>query len=89
MQDEVIVRQCRDAQIDVTKFTRNHALVTGQQETHVRAKQVLAVEDRCMMQLDDSNTNDLIVWGGNERGQLGLGHYRDVHEPTRLTFFSK
>lgn len=42
-----------------------------------------------MVQLEDACTEDLIVWGGNERGQLGLGHYRDIHEPTRLTFFSK
>ena len=55
----------------------------------MRAKQILAVEDRCIMQLQDASTNDLIVFGGNERGQLGLGHYKDVYEPTRLTFFSK
>lgn len=41
------------------------------------------------MLLNDANCNDLVVWGGNERGQLGLGHYKDIHEPTRLQFFSK
>jgi len=63
--------------------------VTGAPETTVRCKHVVAAEDRCIVQLQDANTDDLIVWGGNERGQLGLGHYMDVHEPTRLTFFSK
>jgi len=49
----------------------------------------VACEDRCIVQLKDASTDDLIVWGGNERGQLGLGHYSDVNVPTRLSFFSK
>jgi alpha-tubulin suppressor-like RCC1 family protein len=31
----------------------------------------------------------VIVWGGNEKGQLGLGHYNDEHSPKLLDFFSK
>lgn len=46
------------------------------------------MEDRCIAQLSDESA-DLVTWGGNEKGQLGLGHYRDVHEPTRISFFSK
>ena len=30
-----------------------------------------------------------MAWGGNEKGQLGLGHYTDVWQPTKLDFFSK
>jgi alpha-tubulin suppressor-like RCC1 family protein len=26
-------------------------------------------------------TGDIICWGGNEKGQLGLGHYQDINTP--------
>lgn len=45
----------------------------------MRSNKIVACEDRCIVQLKDASTDDLIVWGGNERGQLGLGHYSDVH----------
>lgn len=44
-----------------------------------RIKQAKAVQDRCMILLED--TGDIIVWGSNEKGQLGLGHYEDVCVP--------
>lgn len=86
--DEVIVTNSKMAQVDLSKFQKNSVQVPGAPEQPVRCKHVLAVEDRCIVQLQDG-ARDLIVWGGNERGQLGLGHYREVHEPTRLSFFSK
>jgi len=40
-----------------------------------------------MLLLED--TNEVICWGGNDRGQLGLGHYEDIFQPTKLETFSK
>lgn len=82
MVDEQIVRTCKSAQIDFSRYMKKQGL--GETDHPVRAKQILAVEDRCIVLLSDASTSDLLVWGGNERGQLGLGHYRDVHEPTKL-----
>lgn len=45
------------------------------------------MEDRNLLLMSD--TQDLLAWGGNEKGQLGLGHYTDVWQPTKLDFFSK
>ena len=56
-------------------------------EKQIKAKQIYATEDRCMLLSQDSN--DLYVWGGNERGQLGLGHYQDISQPTKVQFFAK
>ena len=53
----------------------------------VKVKQIKAVEDRCLMLCGESG--DLLVWGGNEKGQLGLGHYTDTFQPQRIDFFSK
>lgn len=36
-----------------------------------------------------STNNKLYMWGNNPKGQLGLGHYNDVLEPTLVTFFDK
>ena len=36
-----------------------------------------------------STTGKLYVWGSNSRGQLGLGHFNNVTEPTLVTFFDK
>ena len=88
MCDEVIVKNnSRVAQLDLSKFTKA-SQIPGAPEQPTRCKHVIAAEDRCIVQLSEG-VSDLIVWGGNERGQLGLGHYRDVHVPTRLNFFSK
>ena len=48
---------------------------------------MIATEDRNLILVQD--TCDLIAWGGNEKGQLGLGHYTDVSVPTKLDYFSK
>ena len=45
----------------------------------IKARQIVTVEDRTFVLTQD--TNELIAWGGNERGQLGLGHYTDVYVP--------
>jgi len=45
----------------------------------VKVRQVKAVEDRCLMLCGESG--DLLTWGGNEKGQLGLGHYTDTYQP--------
>ena len=53
----------------------------------VKVKQIKAVEDRCMMLCGEQG--DILVWGVNEKGQLGLGHYTDTHQPQKIDFFSK
>lgn len=34
------------------------------------------------------DAREIYAWGGNEKGQLGLGHYSEVYEPTRINYFS-
>ena len=65
--DEQVVRSCKSAQIDFSKFAKR-ATLGEQPDQPVRTKQVVAVEDRCLVLLSDAATTDLIVWGGNERG---------------------
>jgi alpha-tubulin suppressor-like RCC1 family protein len=36
-----------------------------------------------------TTTGKVFVWGSNSRGQLALGHYNNVTEPTLVTFFEK
>ena len=36
-----------------------------------------------------AETNELIAWGGNEKGQLGFGNYDDEYVPKKVDFFSK
>ena len=31
----------------------------------------------------------MIVWGSNERGELGLGHYEDVLSQAKIELFSR
>jgi alpha-tubulin suppressor-like RCC1 family protein len=31
----------------------------------------------------------VLVWGSNERGQLGLGKYEDVFSPQKIDTFSR
>lgn len=52
-----------------------------------KAKQMIAEEDRNLILTQDNS--ELYTWGGNERGQLGLGHYKDVSVPTKIDFFVK
>jgi alpha-tubulin suppressor-like RCC1 family protein len=40
-----------------------------------------------MLLLQD--TGDVVTWGSNEKGQLGLGHYEDVSQPSKVETFSK
>lgn len=53
----------------------------------MRIKQAVSVQDRCFVLIQD--TNELICWGGNNRGQLGVGHYEDVFEPTKIDSLSR
>ena len=50
-------------------------------------KQAIAVQDRTLLLIKE--TNDVIVWGNNERGQLGLGTYDDVFQPRKIDFFQR
>lgn len=50
-------------------------------------KQIVVAQDRNFILLEDSLK--VIAWGGNEKGQLGLGHYNDEHSPKLLDFFAK
>jgi alpha-tubulin suppressor-like RCC1 family protein len=57
------------------------------QKEDLRVKQVVAAQDRNLVLLEDSQR--LIAWGGNEKGQLGLGNYEDRYQPTVIDFFSR
>ena len=57
------------------------------QKEDLRVKQVVAAQDRNFVLLDDSQR--LVAWGGNEKGQLGLGNYEDRYQPTVIEFFSR
>jgi alpha-tubulin suppressor-like RCC1 family protein len=36
----------------------------------------MAIDDRCLLLIKE--TNEIVVWGSNDKGQLGVGHYEDV-----------
>ena len=57
------------------------------QREDLRVKQIVAAEDRNFIILEESLK--VIVWGGNEKGQLGLGTYEDEQSPKLLDFFSR
>jgi alpha-tubulin suppressor-like RCC1 family protein len=57
------------------------------QKEDLRVKQVVAAQDRNLVLLEDSRR--LVAWGGNEKGQLGLGNYEDRYQPTVIDFFSR
>eukprot|EP00347_Sterkiella_histriomuscorum_P008181 403346072 len=80
-QSEVIIRQSSKA---AQVFLNENQ---DQFNSDIRIKQVVAAQDRCLILLNDSQ--DIIAWGGNERGQLGLGTYDDEFIPKRIDFFSK
>jgi len=45
------------------------------------------VQDRCILLVQE--TGDVICWGGNEKGQLGLGNYEDINQPQRMDSFAR
>ena len=57
------------------------------QKEDLRVKQVVAAKDRNFVLLEDSQR--LVAWGNNEKGQLGLGNYEDRFQPTVIDFFSR
>ena len=57
------------------------------QKEDLRIKQLVTTGDRNFVLLEDSLK--LITWGGNEKGQLGLGNYEDRYQPTVIEFFQK
>jgi alpha-tubulin suppressor-like RCC1 family protein len=57
------------------------------QKEDLRVKQVVAAQDRNFVLLEESQR--LVAWGSNEKGQLGLGNYEDQYQPTVIDFFSR
>ena len=57
------------------------------QKEDLRVKQVVAAKDRNFVLLEDSQR--LLAWGNNEKGQLGLGNYEDRFQPTVIDSFSR
>jgi alpha-tubulin suppressor-like RCC1 family protein len=57
------------------------------QKEDLRVKQVVAAQDRNFVLLEESQR--LLAWGSNEKGQLGLGNYEDRYQPTVIDFFSR
>jgi alpha-tubulin suppressor-like RCC1 family protein len=83
--DEVVIKQSsKHALISFGDEVRNPT--TGELIVE-KAKQMIAVEDRNLILTQDNF--EVYAWGGNERGQLGLGHYADVYVPTKVDFFTK
>ena len=81
--DEVVIKT--SSKVSEVKY--NLPVNVFDQSGSVKCKQIIGTEDRTLVLLQDSC--ELVAWGGNEKGQLGLGHYTDVHTPTKLDFFSK
>ena len=48
---------------------------------------MVAAADRNYVLLEDSKK--VIVWGSNEKGELGLGTYENEDSPKWLEFFSR
>lgn len=57
------------------------------QKEDLRVKQVVAAQDRNFVLLEESQR--LVAWGSNDKGQLGLGNYEDRYQPTVIDFFSR
>jgi alpha-tubulin suppressor-like RCC1 family protein len=73
--DEVVVKNT--SKIAVVQM--NLPLSVMDKPGEVKIKQIVASEDRCLMLCGEQG--EVVVWGGNEKGQLGLGHYTDVYTP--------
>ena len=54
---------------------------TGPFETKTTIKSICCGADHSMVLLEN---NSIYVWGFNEYGQLGLGHYNNIHLPQKL-----
>jgi alpha-tubulin suppressor-like RCC1 family protein len=77
----------KNAQINVEACLPNSVQSQLANQGGIRIKQSLAVQDRCMLLIQDSG--DIVCWGGNEKGQLGLGHYEDISQPQIMDSFSR
>ena len=71
--DEVIIKE--NSKVAIVNFDQRQN--PQQDNDKLRVKQVFGEEDRCFVLTQDSN--DLLAWGANEKGQLGFGHYTDVY----------
>ena len=72
--------------------------VNSDQQSQLKIRQCISVGDRCMLLVSQqqpsqpspsSDSCEVLVWGSNDKGQLGLGTYEDEFSPKRLDFFSK
>lgn len=52
-----------------------------------KLRQIVAHEDRCLLLTAD--TNEVLAFGKNDKGQLGLGQYQDAFLPTKVDYFSR
>eukprot|EP00351_Strombidinopsis_sp_SopsisLIS2011_P000459 CAMPEP_0116886726 /NCGR_PEP_ID=MMETSP0463-20121206/20674_1 /TAXON_ID=181622 /ORGANISM="Strombidinopsis sp, Strain SopsisLIS2011" /LENGTH=120 /DNA_ID=CAMNT_0004547631 /DNA_START=1628 /DNA_END=1990 /DNA_ORIENTATION=+ len=51
-----------------------------------KIKQIVAHEDRSMLLTAE---NEVLAFGRNDKGQLGLGQYQDIYLPTKVEYFSR
>ena len=87
--EEVILNQAssKNAQVHLESIIEPEKQAQFKNQGGMRVKQALAVGDRNILLIQE--TKEVVVWGGNERGQLGLGHYQDVFQPTVIDSLAK
>ena len=66
--NEVILNQptIKHAQVNLESIIDKDLLFQVQNQGGITIKQAIAINDRCILLIKE--TNDVIVWGGNERG---------------------
>ena len=83
--DEVIIKQnSKVAQLAL--FDKDNGMANSDGSA-IKCSQIICCEDRCLVISQDAR--EVYAWGGNERGQLGLGHYSTVCQPTCIDYFVK
>ncbi|CAI2359384.1 unnamed protein product [Moneuplotes crassus] len=78
--DEEMKREIRQGvsaakQLSVHVDSRNPASAFG------RVKQIVSGEDHNLIRDESGN---VFAFGDNSKGQLGMGHYKEIHTPTRI-----
>lgn len=87
--NEVILGQqsIKNAQVNFEYTIDKDKQLMIQNQGGITIKQAMAIDDRCLLLIKE--TNEIVVWGSNDKGQLGVGHYEDIFQPQKIDFFSK
>ena len=87
--NEVCLNQptIKNAQVNLDNVIDKDYQLQIQNQGGISIKQAIAVNDRCMLLIKE--TNEVVVWGSNEKDQLGLGYYEDVYQPQKIDLFCR